>query len=663
MKEWYTLAELAEAKLPDLPHTAQALGNIVQRRGWRIDSANFQRLTRSDGSGGVEYLYHVRLLSAVARAKLAFAQAPAIDTADLLWKRYEALTDQAREACHQRHEILLAWEELRAAGVKVADATMHCCIKFGVSKTSLYEWRRKVEGHARKDWLAALAPDVISGAVGETAECHPNAWDMFIADYLRPEAPGFSACYRRLTVEAKRKGWSPIPVERTLRRHVIAKVPHAVQVLARKGQEEARKLFPAQERSVAHLMAMQYVNTDGHKLDLHVRMPDREKPTRVYLMATQDIYSRKILSWVLTEAETWEAVRTMVGRMVEDHGIPERLYMDNGKAFASKKISAGAGSRFRYRITEDEVAGLLKSLGIDGRFVMPYRGQSKPIERGWADLAETIAKHPAMSGAYTGRNTQSKPENYGKWAVPIDELEKHVAACIEEHNARTGRRTETANGRSFDAVFAESMADPSNLVRFASPTQRSLWMLTAETVTARKPSGAIHLFGNRYWSRELNEWIGRKLAVRFDPSDLHATVKVYDPKGRLICDAECIDKTGFDCQAASRDTARATGEFAKALKAQKAAARRLTDLQLKELMKRGDREVGSNAKPVRPKVTRLITRQQAEPLPPQDEFDERQYHEDFSRGLARLAGGEAAILPFPKGDRPATTGRKRRTEM
>src|SRR5690606_27318226 len=150
----------------------------------------------------------------------------------------------------------------------------------------------------RQDWLAALAPEsaAANGELTKTAICHPDAWDVLAADYLRPEAPKFSACYRRMMALAEKKGWAPIPAERTLRRHMDAKVPRAVQILARKGREAAARLLPAQQRSVAHLAAMQYANTDGHKLDLHVQMPGREKPTRVYLMAIQDVYSRKILS-------------------------------------------------------------------------------------------------------------------------------------------------------------------------------------------------------------------------------------------------------------------------------------------------------------------------------------------------------------------------------
>ncbi|MHC2481305.1 transposase domain-containing protein [Rhizobium leguminosarum] len=656
MKEWFTPAELAEAKLPGLPHSQRGINMFIEKSGARSTGLARQRA----GQGG-GFEYHYRLLPTVARQKLAFLNTELpperSEVSKLLWRKYDALTTKQKEVCQRRLNAILDVEGMRASGISAELAVRHAAHRADISVATYYQWQKMTEGKARQDWLAALAPSTSSIAEGVEATlspCHPDAWDVLASDFLRPEGPAFSACYRRMVAVAEKKGWAPIPHERTLRRRMDIVVPEAVQTLARKGKDEAKKLFPAQQRSVAHLQAMQMVNTDGHKLDLHVEFAGRDKPGRVYLMATQDIYSRKILSWVLCEAETWEAVRTIVGNMIETHGIPGRLYMDNGRAFASKKISGGAKRRNRFKITEDEVAGLLQTLGIEPRFVNPYSGQSKPIERGWGDLAENIAKHPAMAGCYTGRSTQHKPENYGKSAVPLNELEKHVAICIQEHNARTGRDTETAKGKSFDQVFAASVANPANEhIRFASPSQRSLWMLTAETVTARKPSGAVHLFENRYWSPVLNQWIGKKLTVRFDPSNLHGAVKIYDPQGRFLCDADCIDKTGFDCANAAREISRARSTKQKDTAAALKSAKRLSDLELNELMGRGSKPEAST--PARPTVTRLITRQPVATVPAHDTagaIDEQNFEDSFSRGLARLAGGDAAVIQFPKGDRP-----------
>lgn len=196
------------------------------------------------------------------------------------------------------------------------------------------------------------------------------------------------------------------------------------------------------------------------------------------------------------------------------------------------------------------------------------------------------------------------------------------------------------------------MASPTNLVRFASEWQRSLWMLTAETLTARKPEGAIHLFKNRYWHKELNNWIGKKLTVRFDPSNLHAPVKVYDPKGRLLCDAACIDDTGFDCAGAAREIERARKAKMRDEKAALESKRRLSDLQLKEIMARGGKPVEEVGKPKKkPTVTRLVTRSPVASRPEYqtDELAEGQFEDSFARGLSRMSGGESAIIEFPSG--------------
>lgn len=66
----------------------------------------------------------------------------------------------------------------------------------------------------------------------------------------------------------------------------------------------------------------------------------------------------------------------------------------------------------------------------------------------------------------------------------------------------------------------------------------------------RAPTGEIRIFGNRYWAPELHGLIGVELIVRYDPNDLQAAVQVWDFGGKLVCEAQCIDKAGFDSEAA-----------------------------------------------------------------------------------------------------------------
>lgn len=671
-KEWFTSAELAEAKLPGLATSRKGIDNFIAQSGVRSTVKARQRI----GVGG-GYEYHYTILPNTAQAKLVFlhTEAPADNrrskTSKLLWQRFEALSNAHKAICKTRLEVLLEVESLRASNIAMKQAVAHATRKADIVPATFYEWRKMVEGHSRQDWLAALAPSFAFSGTGEVAEigaCHPDAWAILKSDYLRPEKPSFSSCYRRMMMVAQDQKLEPIPSERSLRRRLEAEVPRAAQVISRDGKDKAKQLFPAQQRSVAGLHALEIVNTDGHKLDLFVRVPWSSSPVRLTLIGIQDVYSRKVLSWTLAESETWEAVRTCIGSMIENHdgAIPYHIYMDNGRAFASKMISGGAKTRNRFKITEDEVAGLLTTLDITPHFVKPYSGQSKPIERAWRDLAEEISKHPSMSGCYTGNKPDAKPENYGNSAVPLEQLQKHVAACVAEHNNRTGRKTETAKGGSFAQVFDASLANPSTIVRYTTTAQRSLWMLSAIAITARKPDGAIHMHGNRYWNAALNQWIGKKLTVRFDPADLHKAVKVYDPQGRFLCDADCLGMTGFNDTAAARSHEKARKTHQKNLAAVAKSNAALTPMELGEIMDKGRKAASGKRQeqPARPVVTRLVTGNLAHAPAPVDAVSEDHFEDIFARGLARLPGGESAIIQFPTGNTEAgkRPARKSRAE-
>lgn len=655
MKEWFTSKELVEASLPDLPTTRQGMERLIIQNGWRASDKARQRSGRG---GGFEY--HVSLLPEAARLRLAVAtqcqdgESPADVMArkDAIWARFNQLSKAQKATCEKRLNVLRKVETLvRLSGVSRTAAVAMATFEAGIQKSAYYDWRQLTHGVDPEDWLAALAPSTGATAVcGDvTTVCHPDAWELLKSDYLRPERPSFSACYRRMFAAAKREGWAPVPTERSLRRKFDREVSKAVQVLAREGKDKAKGLFPAQRRTRSHLQAMQLVNMDGHKLDVFVRVPWSTKPVRMYLIGIQDLFSGKILSWRLTDAETWEVVRLVIGDMVELYGIPDEIYLDNGRAFASKWITGQIRNRYRFKVREEDPRGLLTTLGVEVHWTTPYAGQSKPIERAWLDLTDIISRHPAVAGAYVGNKPDAKPENYGNRAIPLDEFQAHCRARIAEHNAQEGRRAAACKGRSFDETFAASLAEPTTIVRWPTSAQKSLWLLASEAITTRKGSGEIHFQGNRYWSPELNQLAGKKVTIRFDPDRLHEPVKVYDLSNRLVCEARCIEDTGFNDVDAARQHARARRDYQKGVAAQKQAQARLTPQQLADIYARGD--AAEAPEPMRPVVTRMagnlaIAAREDEQAMSQDEFEK-----GFSRALARATGG-ASILEFPKGNTP-----------
>lgn len=554
---WFTAAELAACALPGLPGTKRKVNERASLEGWalRTDPAGRPLARRRMARGGGTE-YHVDVLPVAARAAIATkgvtAKAHVSDRpegrAASQWRWFESASDKVQAEGRRRLDVIQMVDALEGSGLTRSAAVASAAAAAGVGSSTLWSWIALVDGVAVSDRLAFLAPRRTGG--GAEREVDPDLWNLLVSDYLRPEQPTFSSCYWRVVRGYAEPNGLAVPPERTLRRKLEREFDQRVIVARREGKEALRRMLPPQERSVLGLHAMEAVNIDGHKWDVFVRWEDG-RISRPMMVAIQCLYSRKVLAHRIDESENALATRLVFADLFRDWGIPRACLMDNGRAFAAKSITGGAKSRFRFKISPWEPDGVLTGVGVAIHWATPYRGQSKPIERAFRDMCDAIAKHPAFAGAYTGNKPDAKPENYGTRAVPIAEFRAVVAAEIAAHNARPGRRTETANGRSFDATFAESYA--SAPIGRATPEQLRLALLTAEDRTCDKQTATITLDGNRYYAPELARHAGEKLIVRFDPDDLHGEVHVYTRDNRFIATAPALEKVGFFDKAAARE--------------------------------------------------------------------------------------------------------------
>jgi putative transposase len=659
MADWLTPAEIAAASLGEVPQSVRGLNRVILRDGWGSDAAKVRKAARR--GGGFEY--HVSLLPGAMRARLSLADSPLSDAQERVclpheggdsaarWSRFEGLPERHKQEAGKRLAVLARAEVLALGGMAGTVSVKAAAAESGVAAASLYNWRALVKGLGRCDWLAALAPSFAGKAAGQArrAACEDQAYQMVKSDFLRPSGPKLSVCIERVREVAEREGWA-MPSDRSLRRHIEMDVPREVQLVARAGQDAVKALYAAQTRTKMHFYAMRGVNMDGHKLDVFVKVPDGNstRVTRVHLVGVQDLYSGKILAWRLSETENKETVRLVIGDMVTAFGIPDAIWLDNGRAFASHWISGGAKNRYRFKVKDEHPKGLLLELGLrdqDIHFTNPYSGQSKPIERAWLDLAELISKHPACEGAYTGNKVDAKPENYGTKAVPLETFRAHVAREIIRHNAREGRRSETCKGRSFDQTFDASLADIVVGPRTPTSAQAALWLLAAEQMRAQKGNGEIHFMGNRYWHEALTGHAGKNVTLRFDPDNLKAELRVYTGRGELICMARCIDKTGFDDQDAARAHGRNRRAYVNAVKATRDLHVRLSAEELARIYAGGAGEAPAAQERQRSKVTRLALLRSSGASQGEEPHTDSQWDEeavaDFSRGL-RIVGGSAA---------------------
>ncbi|RMG55692.1 MAG: DNA-binding protein, partial [Gammaproteobacteria bacterium] len=421
---------------------------------------------------------------------------------DSLWAYYERKPEKQKAIAKEKLKVFVALEALLASGCNKQQALRE------VAEGTPWSWRTirdiyygkpgrpGLRHYDRADWLAALVP----GYVGRTrqATLSPEAWEFIKSDYLRPEAPSFNACYARLQVAAREHGWK-IPSARTLRRRIDA-LPLWLKVLKRKGEHAMLQLYPPMQRSVRELHAMEWINGDGYKHNVFVKLnPDdpNEKPFRPKTWFWQDVYSRKILAWATDETENSDMIRLALGRVIEQYGIPEHATIDNTPAAANKWLTGSVPNRYRFKVKPEDPVGLFPALGVQVHWTTVQagkgHGQAKPVERsfGIGGIGEYVDKHPRLAGAYTGANPMAKPDNYGERAVSLETFQKALAEGVAMWNAMRGRQTEMAGGvLSFDEVFEQSYSR--SVIRKATESQQRLWMLTAESVRVAK-DGSITL--------------------------------------------------------------------------------------------------------------------------------------------------------------------------
>jgi len=645
-REWWSAAEIAAARLAGLPQSKRAVNAHAEKCGWQSAPGKARR--RKGRGGGWEY--HWTLLPRRAQVAL-FAEArdvppePRAVPREEAWAAFEALPERHKTTARARLDAIQKIEALEAGGLTRDQAVRDVARLGDASARTLWNWFTLISGVRPDDRLAYLAPAYARGSAGRAREVDPDFGAMIKSDYLRPEQPSLKSVYDRCVRIAGREGREVAPYH-TVTRWLKREVSEVTRVLARKGIEAAKQMYPPQRRDRSQMHAMEAVNGDFHRFDVFVRFPAEagmpEEIVRPQMAAWQDLFSGRLVAWRVDRTPNSHTVQASLGDLIEDWGIPERVLVDNGREFAAKMITGGSPTRYRFKVREDDIPGLLTTLGCQVHWAQPYSGQSKPIERAFRDFADRVSKHPAFDGAYTGNSVDAKPENYGNAAVPLERFLEVLAEEIEAWNTRGDRRTEVAWGRSFADVFDESYARAP--IRKATAAQRRLWLMGAEGLRPNTRTGAISFLGNEYWAEWLHDHRGAKLVARFDRADLWAGLHLYALTGEYLGQAECRQKAGFFDIEAARSHQKARKGWLKAERERLAAHRALDAAELAE---RGAPVLPPEAPRPEAKVVRLVQGPAPRrPAPePVDDAAHAAFVADFEAAAARRQQPETTDDP------------------
>ena len=446
-----------------------------------------------------------------------------------------------------------------------------------MAEGSLKRWYYHVKPFERSDWLPRLLPSY-GRRKGKDAEFTDAAWESFKADYFRNEQPQFGSCYERLKRAAKEQGWC-IPSASSVKRKIEREIPKLQQVFLRKGEHAVMEYYPSMRRTVEDIEALEWINGDGYQHNVFVRWHNGEI-VRPKTWIWQDVRTRKILAYRVDLSENSDSIRLSLMDLIWKYGIPKKCTIDNTRAAANKWMTGGVANRYRFKVKDDDVMGIIPLLGIELFWTSVQfgqgHGQAKPIERAFSHggLGELVDKHPSLAGFFAGENVYNKPDNYngGKDGVAYETFIMALEDGIRTFNEREGRKTEICQGvYSFSQVFERDYAKAR--IRKASLEQMRFLMLMSEATTLKKDGtfeldvgGKVNERRNRYQATDLIGTAHKKVVVKFDPQDLHNKVWVYSLDGVFLAEAECTAKVAFGDKAAGREHDKARKQFVKANK-------------------------------------------------------------------------------------------------
>ena len=482
----------------------------------------FQRLPEVDRAALIR-MRKARTAPAASPTPAVVAAASA-EELSALEENWEGASDK----CRARAERLLSyvrelWEELQQP-YNERDLNRACKTIAARRAIGWFTVRRaaiKVKNRPAELWAFLL----VDKNRGRSRHEYGREWDRYFRSYyLVRTAPAASVCrdlacrsIAKMDVDAARRAGIRVPTAKALLDRLHAELSDEAILLARCGADAVAARH-YQDRDYSSLAAGEALNGDGHRCDWFVKWPDGYVG-RPMLYAFQCLSTGAITGYRIDRTENQDLVRLTASESFR-RALPRAMFLDNGRASASKWLTGGVGlgRRFRFEVKAEDAIGVFRLLGIDIRFTNPYAGRSKRIERFWGDLESHLRPRPEFRLAHAGNGKDEPAEHGAAHAVPIETFIRVVGEEIAAYNSRGP-----------DELWNRSVSSGA-ILRKATESQLRLLLLAAQKVRVHAKDACVYLFGNRYEVSDAPA--GKDVIVRFDPARLHDDLHLYDREGR-----------------------------------------------------------------------------------------------------------------------------------
>ena len=393
----------------------------------------------------------------------------------------------------------------------------------------------------RKDDLDGLIDKRGKWKKGKSSITDPM-WQAFLYYYLDESRHSIQKCYEYTRLWAQKEApelVADMPGYTTFYRRAQADIPKPLKVLGREGEKAFRdRCAPYIRRTYENMASNEWWIADNHTFDI-ISEGENGQRHRLHLTAFFDARSGIFTGCHVTLNPCSQATLIALRKGIQKYGIPENIYVDNGREFLTYDIGGLGHRKKRLKDGKErfEPPPIFELLGIHMTNAIVRNAKAKIIERRFRDVKDHLSR---LFDTFTGGNVLEKPEclksvlKGGK--IPLDAT---LVETVEElldwyfNQQPYGGAVARDRGKPRQQVFNENM----HIKRTATEEQLNLMLMRssrAQKVTRR----GVHLdiAGQRidYWNDELVfHYLGQQVYYRYDPDDL-SEVRVYDLQDRFI---------------------------------------------------------------------------------------------------------------------------------
>lgn len=336
--------------------------------------------------------------------------------------------------------------------------------------------------------------------------------------YLREGGPSSFFCWTATLGYAKEKeniDVTTFPSYKTFERRLKSLVPEQAIYMARRGTSAWNRKYASYiPRDYSNLKAGSCWVSDHAQIDVAVDF--NGTVCFPWVTVFRDVKTSKWLGWFLhPEAPNSDHIFQAFYYGVCSFGIPEDIYLDNGKDYRCKDFAGGRDQSIKVKHFAQRENSLMKNIGVNVHFALPYNAQTKPVERDFLKIKTFLSKGFVgyRGGKITERPEKLKDEIKNNKIMQFDAFKTLFDDFIENFLNKKSSNGKALQGKCPDELWAEEFTVKKVIAR---DSLKLFCMRTSKNVSIGRNGIYDSQLQITYWDEWMITEKGRKVFIRRD---------------------------------------------------------------------------------------------------------------------------------------------------